>query len=38
MGINYPIYKRLLAQGKEKYAYDIIQLAREISENETHYQ
>lgn len=34
MGINYPIYKKLLANGKQKYAYDIIQLAREISDKE----
>ena len=32
MGINYPVYKKLLKNGKQKYAYDIIQLAREISE------
>ena len=32
VGINYPIYKRLLASGKEKYAFEIMQLAREISE------
>ena len=32
MGINYPVYKKLLARGKQKYAYDIIQLAKEISE------
>lgn len=32
MGINYPVYKRLLARGKQKYAYDIMQLAKEISE------
>ena len=31
-GINYPIYKRLLKKGKEKYAYEIVELAREISE------
>lgn len=31
-GINYPIYKKLLQKGKEKYAYEIIELAREISE------
>ena len=30
--INYPIYKRLLERGKKKYAYEIVQLAREISE------
>lgn len=29
---NYPIYKKLLAKGKQKYAFDIIQLAKEISE------
>ena len=31
-GINYPIYKRLLENGKAKYAFEIVQLAREISE------
>lgn len=31
-GINYLIYKKLLKKGKEKYAYEIIELAREISE------
>ena len=31
-GINYPIYQKLLKKGKEKYAYEIIELAREISE------
>lgn len=30
--INYPIYQRLLCKRKEKYAYEIIQLAKEISE------
>lgn len=30
---NYPIYKKLLKKGKEKYAYEIVQLAREISED-----
>lgn len=33
MGLNYPIYKKMLEKGKQKYAYDIIQLAKEISEN-----
>ena len=32
LGLNYPIYKKLLKSGKEKYAFEIIQLAREISE------
>ena len=31
-GLNYPIYKRMLEKGKAKYAYEIVQLAREISE------
>ena len=33
MGINYPIYKKMLASGKQKYAFEIMQLAKEISEN-----
>lgn len=32
MSINYPIYKNLLAKGKQKYAFEIMQLAKEISE------
>ena len=32
MSINYPIYKKLLAQGKQKYAFEIMELAKEISE------
>ena len=32
MGINYPIYKKMLTKGKQKYAYEIIELAKEISE------
>ena len=31
-GVNYPIYKKLLENGKKKYAYEIVELAREISE------
>ena len=31
-GINYPIYKKMLEKGKSKYAYEIVELAREISE------
>ena len=31
-GVNYPIYKKLLERGKSKYAYEIMELAREISE------
>lgn len=30
--INYPVYRKLLTKGKQKYAYDIMQLAKEISE------
>ena len=31
-GVNYPIYKKMLENGKKKYAYEIIELARAISE------
>ena len=31
-GINYLIYKRMLEKGKEKYAFEVVELAREISE------
>ena len=31
-GVNYPIYKRMLDSGKQKYAFEIVQLAKEISE------
>ena len=30
--INYPIYKRMLEKGKSQYAYEIVELARQISE------
>lgn len=29
-GINFPIYKKFLAKGKQKYAFEIMQLAKEI--------
>lgn len=32
VSVNYPIYKKLLESGKRKYAYEIMQLAKEISE------
>ena len=32
MGVNYPIYKKLLRNGKQKYAFEIMELAKEISE------
>lgn len=34
MGVNYPVYTKLLAQGKQKYAFEIMQLAGEIVEKE----
>lgn len=33
MAINYFVYKKLLALGKQKYAQDIMRLAKEISDN-----
>jgi hypothetical protein len=32
MGVNYPIYRKLLEKGKKKYAFEIMELAKEISE------
>lgn len=32
ISVNYPIYKKLLNSGKKKYAFEIMQLAKEISE------
>lgn len=32
MGLNYPVYKKMLAKGKQKYAFEIMELAKEISE------
>ena len=31
-GVNYPIYKKVLEKGKAKYAYEIVQLARDIAD------
>ncbi len=31
-GFNYSLYKIILEKGKEKYAFEILQLAKEISE------
>lgn len=31
-GFNYPIYKKMLEKGKAKYAFEIVELAKEISE------
>jgi len=32
VSVNYPIYRKLLESGKRKYAFEIMQLAKEISE------
>lgn len=32
--LNYPLYKKILNASKEKYSYDIIKLANEISNEE----
>ena len=32
VSINYPIYKKMLEKGKKQYAFEIMQLAKEISE------
>ena len=34
VGLNYPIYKKILNKGKEKYGSDILKLAKEIAEEE----
>lgn len=31
VAVNYPIYKKLLEKGKKKYAFEIVELARKIS-------
>ena len=31
-GVNYPIYKKMLEKGKSKYAFEIVQLAKEIAD------
>lgn len=32
MGINYPIYTKIRERGRQKYAFEIMELAKEISE------
>ena len=32
MGLNYPVYKKMLEKGKKKYAFEIMRLAKEISD------
>lgn len=34
MEINYPIYKKKLEEGKRKYAFEILELAKEVSNEE----
>lgn len=34
ISVNYPIYKRLIESGKKKYSFEIMQLAKEISEED----
>lgn len=34
VSVNYPVYKKILKNGKQKYAYEIMQLAKEISDTE----
>lgn len=34
VGLNYPIYKKILNKSKEKYGSDILKLAKEIAEEE----
>ena len=31
MSVNYPVYRKLLAKGKKKYAFEILELAKKIS-------
>ncbi len=32
VGLNYPIYKKIMERSKEKYSYEIIELAKKIAE------
>lgn len=34
ISVNYPIYKKLLEHGKKKYAFEIIELAKQVSETD----
>ena len=34
IGVNYPIYRVILEKGRQKYAFEIVQLAEEITGNE----
>lgn len=33
-GVNYPIYKKMLEKGKKKYAFEIMELAKEITDEQ----
>ncbi len=33
MSVNYPIYRKMLEKGKQKYAFEIMELAKKISES-----
>lgn len=34
VSVNYPIYKKLLENGKKKYSFEIMELAKQIAESE----
>ena len=34
VSVNYPIYKRILENGKRKHAFEIMELAKEITDSE----
>ena len=34
ISVNYPIYKKILEKGKQKYAFEILELAKEICDKE----
>lgn len=34
VSVNYPVYKKILKNGKQKYAFEIMQLAKDISDTE----
>ena len=34
VSVNYPIYRKLLARGKKKYAFEVMELAKEIAAEE----
>ncbi len=35
MGITWPVYKRIREKGKQKYAFEIMELAKSIADTET---